>query len=334
MSGTALAAGLSPEKSPPRDATTPVASAIPLTDSDSLLTLPATEVYPVRKRAIPKQRVALALGGALLMLLAAVVYRIQTDKGTLVVTIEDPAVQAILEQDALVIRDKHSDRTWTIKATETKPLPSGKYQVEGKPNLQLLVTDDSGAELTTDTFTLKRKGEVRVQVTLEQDASFAGKETATSTTSDPDRRAAEYVLSIGGDIFIKVNGWERWAGAVGDLPQGAFELTWVNLNGNQKVSDAGLAHFKDCTNLKGFDGDERPDRRRDQTPDRPDEPGISRPAPHQSHRRRHQRPASSPPQMPDPMGWNAGQVMSDRIPFATPSRETCFASTGVKLRVH
>ncbi|MBI3469015.1 MAG: SUMF1/EgtB/PvdO family nonheme iron enzyme, partial [Planctomycetes bacterium] len=77
----------------------------------------------------------------------------------------------------------------------------------------------------------------------------AGKDTATSTTSDRDRRAAEWVLSIGGNIKIKENGQERQTGAVGDLPRGAFELTVGDLNSNPKVSDAGLAHFKDCKNL-------------------------------------------------------------------------------------
>jgi WD40 repeat protein len=109
-----------------------------------------------------------------LILLAAVVYRIQTDHGTLVVTIDDPAVQAILEQNGLVIRDKHSDRTWTITAAESKPLPSGEYRIAESKNLLLLVTDDSGAEVKTDAFTLKRKGERRVRVVLEPPPSLAG----------------------------------------------------------------------------------------------------------------------------------------------------------------
>ncbi|MBC7815294.1 MAG: protein kinase, partial [Planctomycetaceae bacterium] len=226
-----------------------------LRSSDSFVTLPATEVLPLRRRSIPTQRVALALGGALLMLLAAVVYRIQTDKGTLVVTIHDSAMQAILEPDGLVIHDKNSDRTWTIKAAETT-LPSGEFQL--KASQQLVVTDDSGVELKTDTFTLKRKDEFRIQVKLEQAASVTGKNSKKSTTSDakpmvastnPDRRAAEWVLSIGGTIKITENGMERPAAAIGELPRGAFELTGVGLGQNEKVSDAGLAVFKDCKNL-------------------------------------------------------------------------------------
>ena len=66
---------------------------------------------------------------------------------------------------------------------------------------------------------------------------------------NPDRRAAEYVLSIGGDISIKENGQERPIAAVGDLPNGAFELSAVTLVQNPKASDAGLAIFKNCKNL-------------------------------------------------------------------------------------
>ncbi len=218
LSGTALAAGTTPKII---DQERPVASAMPLTASDSHLTLPATAAFPVRTPAIPKSRVALGLVGLLLVLLAGVVYRIQTDQGTLVVTIEDSALQAILEQDGLVIRDKHSDHTWTITATEKKPLPKGEYQLRGAKSLQLLITDDRGVEVTTDTFTLKRKGEVRLRVTLEQDARVAEKAPATS---DPDRRAAEYVLSIGGAAIIANRSWAKCQSKV---------VTRVSVNGSQ-----------------------------------------------------------------------------------------------------
>jgi serine/threonine protein kinase len=63
---------------------------------------------------------------------------------------------------------------------------------------------------------------------------------------DPDRRAAEYVLSIGGHVQINDQG--QWINA-DSLPKEPFRLTGVNLEGNQKVTDAGLAHFKDCKAL-------------------------------------------------------------------------------------
>ncbi len=64
---------------------------------------------------------------------------------------------------------------------------------------------------------------------------------------DPDRAAAEYVLSIGGTV--RVNDEERDIKAVADLPRASFRLPVVKLAMNKQVSDMGLAHFKECKNL-------------------------------------------------------------------------------------
>ena len=66
-----------------------------------------------------------------------------------------------------------------------------------------------------------------------------------------DRKAAEYVLSIGGTV--RVNGLEQDIRVAADLPKEAFHLTGVSLHRNPKVSDAGLACFKDCKNLTSLD---------------------------------------------------------------------------------
>jgi serine/threonine protein kinase len=63
---------------------------------------------------------------------------------------------------------------------------------------------------------------------------------------DPDRRAAEYVLSIGGRV--QINDKDECADAAA-LPKEPFRLTAVDLGHNPKVTDAGLAHFKDCKAL-------------------------------------------------------------------------------------
>jgi hypothetical protein len=69
-----------------------------------------------------------------------------------------------------------------------------------------------------------------------------------SVGNDPDRRAAEYVLSIGGTV--RVNDKDRDFNAAADLPHEPFRLTAVNLEGNNQVSDAGLAHLKSLTSLR------------------------------------------------------------------------------------
>ncbi len=62
-----------------------------------------------------------------------------------------------------------------------------------------------------------------------------------------DRTAAAYVLSIGGTV--RVNGENRDLRATAELPKEPFALTRVDLTNNTKVTDAGLAAFKDCKGL-------------------------------------------------------------------------------------
>lgn len=66
--------------------------------------------------------------------------------------------------------------------------------------------------------------------------------------TSPDRPAAEYVLSVGGTV--KIDGEDKEIKAVADLPHEVFELIGVWLQGKKLVTDAGLAKFKDCKNLK------------------------------------------------------------------------------------
>jgi Leucine-rich repeat (LRR) protein len=64
---------------------------------------------------------------------------------------------------------------------------------------------------------------------------------------DPDRRAAEYVLSLGGMVKVNEQGEEIKAAA--DLPRESFRLTSVNL-WEKQMTAAGLAAFKGCKDLK------------------------------------------------------------------------------------
>ncbi|QDU21858.1 protein kinase domain-containing protein [Urbifossiella limnaea] len=67
---------------------------------------------------------------------------------------------------------------------------------------------------------------------------------------DRDRKAAVYVLSIGG--AVSVNGYELFGGFE-QLPKTPFALTGVSLRDNAKVTDEGLAFFLGCRNLKSLD---------------------------------------------------------------------------------
>jgi serine/threonine protein kinase/Leucine-rich repeat (LRR) protein len=67
---------------------------------------------------------------------------------------------------------------------------------------------------------------------------------STPVVADPDRKAAEFILSRGGTVYV--NG--REIRAVADLPRERFNLSIVSLH-NTAVTDAGLAHLKE---LKGL----------------------------------------------------------------------------------
>ncbi len=70
---------------------------------------------------------------------------------------------------------------------------------------------------------------------------------STVLAGDPDRRTAEYVLSIGGSVRLKAD--TPWITAVPELPREKFQLREVDLLQNTPVSDEGLADFKDCKDL-------------------------------------------------------------------------------------
>ncbi len=72
-----------------------------------------------------------------------------------------------------------------------------------------------------------------------------------AAADDPDRTAAEYVLSIGGSV--RVEGRPGDITSPADLPAEAFQLTWASFLDNPRVTDAGLAHFKGCKNLLVLD---------------------------------------------------------------------------------
>ena len=75
--------------------------------------------------------------------------------------------------------------------------------------------------------------------------------TIQTEATDPDHKAAKYVLSIGG--IIRVHGLDREINAVADLPQKPFELSVIILRGNQQVTDKGLADCSFCKQLEHLD---------------------------------------------------------------------------------
>ena len=70
---------------------------------------------------------------------------------------------------------------------------------------------------------------------------------AAAQTSDPDRRAATYILSVGGSV--RINEIPQDYTDVRELPKSRFRLTSITVSDSPKISDAGLAACRGCQHL-------------------------------------------------------------------------------------
>jgi hypothetical protein len=103
--------------------------------------------------------------------------------------------------------------------------------------------------LLTKQFELTRDGKTTVKITLRELAD-ARKKPELIPVTEPDRKAAEWVLSIGG--AVQVNALDPVLRKREELPPGEIRLRVVHLQQNAKVDDAGLGVLKDCKHLTGL----------------------------------------------------------------------------------
>ncbi|MFO0999443.1 MAG: protein kinase [Planctomycetaceae bacterium] len=164
-------------------------------------------------------RLLLISGLAGFFLLAAlVVYRIQTDHGTLVVQIEDDQVEAKLRKDGLKIVDAKTGRAWKLTPNQSASMPSGEYKLPKIDGLLLKVTDDSGTEFTTGEFKIKRGDQTTVKVTIEPTEQL------------------EQVLSGSADQgFVKFGEPWKVASPGGIRVDGNVNAVWAGPNGSNIV---------------------------------------------------------------------------------------------------
>ncbi len=77
-----------------------------------------------------------------------------------------------------------------------------------------------------------------------------------ATTQPPptevDRKAAEWVLSVGGKVSVIVGGQERFVPAAAQLPSELFRLTGIDLQDIKSVEDDSLAHLENVTLCRGI----------------------------------------------------------------------------------
>jgi eukaryotic-like serine/threonine-protein kinase len=209
------------------------------------------------------------------ILFGAQLIRIVTNKGAIVVTIDDPTVGVTVAENQVVLHDGRGQAEITLAAGEhtltvALKLPSGVSSFE------------------TEKFTLERGGKKIIQAQKELDriaaasvaapvnsaasiaapansaASIAARRDSSpkpplshadshAVPTDPDRAAAAWTLSQGGFVDLRT---EPGAHAIRvtsahALPAGRFELTSVNLGG-RPVTDADLERFHGLAHLIEF----------------------------------------------------------------------------------
>jgi len=157
--------------------------------------------------------------------LRGTIIRLFSPVGTLVVEIDDPGVSVKLDGSEIVI---------TGAGHREIRLKPGSYTVEASKN---------GQVLKRELVSVAQNGRQVVRISQEPTAE------SPPVFKDPDRRAAEYALSVGGGIRVNDENRERVSG---QLPLEPFRLTWVSFVLNPRVTDEGLAHFKGCKNIKSL----------------------------------------------------------------------------------
>src|SRR5437870_1691631 len=140
---------------------------------------------PRPKRRLPVWPLALA-GACLFFGLAALAaVLLWPSKGTLIVESDDPDAEVIVKRNGEVVRDRTKDRELTLR--------SGPYTVE-------LAGAKPGFKLAPEQVEIPRRGGARVRV----QGPPAPPPPPPANAPTPDRRAAEYVLSLGG--IVRLNG--------------------------------------------------------------------------------------------------------------------------------
>jgi serine/threonine protein kinase/Leucine-rich repeat (LRR) protein len=179
-----------------------------------------------------RRLVAAAAAGLIALVIAAIaIIRISTPEGDYVIDTDDPSFAFSVSKGGVILEDRKTKRKYKLKVV-------GGNQAAGE--FELDVTDvDADLSFKTKKFTIKRGQRVALETWFER------KQTAAAI--DPDRRAAEYVLSIGG--LVRVNGEDRDIKTVATLPEGPFRLTSVDLGHKKYVTDMVLAYLKNCHSL-------------------------------------------------------------------------------------
>jgi serine/threonine protein kinase len=204
------------------------------------------EAAPEPRRAGPARLLLLVAGGVALVGLFAwafFVLVLATPEGTLAVEITDPDVEARYRQVRLVLFGPDGKQRYTLDPAErNKKIAAGTYTIR--------VEGADGLAVNPREFTLKKGDKVTCRVALDAkpkkdpDPKPKPEPKSEPLDSEVDRRAAERVLALGGQVMIDAG--PEWRA---QIPAGPFRVRGVDLHRNKQVTDADLALFKRCPAL-------------------------------------------------------------------------------------
>jgi hypothetical protein len=200
------------------------------------VTIPTEKTLSLGGKAPPTRWPLVAVMAAAVIVLAAtaIVMSVRTSEGTVEIVTDDPKVKVTVEGDG-VFRVIDPEKELTVR------LKAGKFRVrlgDGAAGLELVSSDE---------FTLERNGKAVVTIRRVKETPVA------KPPAEDERKAAEWVLSIGGKVTIRQAGEEREIETARDLPGKPFQVVGVHLIRNEQVTDAGLANLKSLTNLQILD---------------------------------------------------------------------------------
>lgn len=191
--------------------------------------------------------IGIAFAAMVLLTLSSIFYW-ETPQGTLRIEINDDALAVTLTKNGAII--KGADKTHDILVA---------------PGDQRLKIQRGDMEFETEKFVLKKGDTVTLKVELlpgkiqvVKGKQIIGEKIlpAPAIASEADRKAAKWVLSVGGEI--KINDEPVSIRNVDALPEEPFRLTYVNLSDNQKITDEGLANFRGCRHVEQLRLDRTP----------------------------------------------------------------------------
>jgi len=165
------------------------------------------------------------------------VIRLFYPEGSLVIDVGDPSVRIAVDG---------KDMSISAAGLQELRLRPGQYEV---------VATKEGKLLRRELVTIERNGREVVRVSREAPAESLPEISEEIPMNLPDRRAAEYVLSIEGEVQINDDstyGESELISTLADLPDKPFRLTHVYLHNNPRVTDSGLAAFEGTQNLRAL----------------------------------------------------------------------------------